>query len=231
MFMPFYDAKPANAELPYTTDLEMYFRADQGITESGGLVSQWDDLSGNSRNLTESTNKPTYSASGGPNSTPTLVFDGTNDQLTATGFTSFGSSQKHVYMIIKQVTWNSGDFIYRFDPTNESVRQDGTTPDLKQDDGATAGNTVSPTLGTYYLLQSFHNGTSTSFQQLNNGSAVTGTDPGNIGGSTDFYLAADDAGGRQTNIEVCELAIYSTQVTGSNATEVLSYFQTRYGLW
>lgn len=49
------------------TDLSgcaMWFDAGQGITQSGGLVSQWSDLSGNARHLTQSSDplKPTYNA-------------------------------------------------------------------------------------------------------------------------------------------------------------------------
>lgn len=42
----------------------MWFDASQGITQSGGLVSQWDDSSGNGRHITQASDplKPTYNA-------------------------------------------------------------------------------------------------------------------------------------------------------------------------
>jgi len=55
--------------------------ADEGtITESGGLVSEWRDKSGNSRNAEELTNKPTLT-SGGLNSKNVITFDGINDKM------------------------------------------------------------------------------------------------------------------------------------------------------
>lgn len=50
------------------------------ITTVSGAVSQWNDKSGNGRNATESTNRPTLTANAlsGKNA---VTFDGTNDQL------------------------------------------------------------------------------------------------------------------------------------------------------
>lgn len=55
------------------------------ITLNGSSVSQWNDKSGNGRNVTQGTaaNQPTYQAAG-LNSKPTLSFDGTNDFLLGT---------------------------------------------------------------------------------------------------------------------------------------------------
>lgn len=51
-------------------------------TQSGGLVSQWDDLLVAANNLTATTTaRPTYTASG-LNSTPELLFDGSANVLT-----------------------------------------------------------------------------------------------------------------------------------------------------
>jgi hypothetical protein len=216
---------------PTIASLEMRVRADD-VVLSGSRITQMNDLSGNDYHLVEvSSSGPTLSATGGPNSTPVAQFDGTADYLRRTGMTSWGASAKHHFIILSQDTWVDGDFLYRHIGVNESVRQLGTTPEIKQDDGATETNTVSPTLGTFYLLQAFHDGTSTSFQQLNNGSPVTGGDPGSIGGTTEFYLASSNTPDRFTDINVAELAIFSAQVTGSDLTDLMAYFSNRYGLF
>lgn len=53
------------------------------VHESGGAVSQLDDLSGNGYHVTQSSagNKPTYSATGFPGSEPGITCDGTDDWL------------------------------------------------------------------------------------------------------------------------------------------------------
>lgn len=57
-------------------DLGLWLRADQGLTLVDGKVSQWDDLSGNSRHLAQSTDgrRPTYEATG-LNGNPTVYFN------------------------------------------------------------------------------------------------------------------------------------------------------------
>jgi len=62
-----------------------WYAADVGVTTNNNKVTQWNDLSGNGHHVTQAdTSKaPTYSATGGPNSRPTLTFDGTNDFLAS----------------------------------------------------------------------------------------------------------------------------------------------------
>jgi len=63
-------------------DCALWLDAGQGITQAGGYVSQWDDMSGNSRHASQATgaSQPAY-VSDGLNGTPVLRFDGTNDYL------------------------------------------------------------------------------------------------------------------------------------------------------
>ena len=63
--------------------LKGWYSADEGVTESGGVVSQWDDLSGNSHHLTQATGgaQPTYSVSSF-NARHGITFDGSNDVVS-----------------------------------------------------------------------------------------------------------------------------------------------------
>lgn len=65
--------------------LYTWYRSDQGITIATG-VSQWNDLSGNAKHLTQATgaNQPAYNATDSNfNNHPSLTFDGSNDYLSA----------------------------------------------------------------------------------------------------------------------------------------------------
>jgi len=68
-----------------TTGLQVWYKADVGVTTVGSAVSQWDDQSGNGRHATQGTsgNRPTLT-SGALNGKPVVTFDGTNDFLTFT---------------------------------------------------------------------------------------------------------------------------------------------------
>lgn len=66
------------------TNLALWLDAEDAasITLNGSTVSQWNDKSGNGRNVSQATaaNQPNYTASG-LNGKPVITFDGTNDAL------------------------------------------------------------------------------------------------------------------------------------------------------
>lgn len=69
--------KRANAWNPMgISDLGLWLEADQGVTLVGSKVSQWDDLSGNNREFTQSDDalRPTHESEG-LNGLPCLYFD------------------------------------------------------------------------------------------------------------------------------------------------------------
>jgi hypothetical protein len=79
------------------------------ITTSGSSVSQWNDKSGNARNVTQATaaSQPTLLTSA-QNGLNTIQFDGSNDWLAraATGFPTTGS--RHMFAAVKYTGSASG---------------------------------------------------------------------------------------------------------------------------
>ena len=64
------------------TGLELWFKADAGVTEVNGVVSKWEDASGHARHaLQTATNLRPKLAATGFNGKPAIVFDGTDDYL------------------------------------------------------------------------------------------------------------------------------------------------------
>jgi glucose/arabinose dehydrogenase len=65
-----------------TNGLALWLRADRGVVQSGGLVTQWSDQSSNNRQATQSTgvSQPTL-VNGVVNGLPVVRFDGVNDFL------------------------------------------------------------------------------------------------------------------------------------------------------
>lgn len=76
-----------------------------------GYVATWYDQSGNARDVVQATadNQPLYVASG-PNSKPTVRFDGTNDRLRIT-FSNVATPH-HIFFVLKQVSWTDGDIAF-----------------------------------------------------------------------------------------------------------------------
>jgi len=79
-----------------------WYAADVGVTTNNNKVTQWNDLSGNGHHVTQAdTSKaPTYSATGGPNSRPTMTFDGTNDFMASAAH-FWGSDDLTVIAVMK----------------------------------------------------------------------------------------------------------------------------------
>lgn len=151
------------------TNLWAYYEADNGVTQSGGAVSQWDDLSGNGRHLTQSTagNKPTFSSN-------TISFDGTSDYLSISASIA---QQSTIYLVLK-LNSTSGPQLLFGDALNGYGAWDNSLSQFQAGDNAgsglvNSGGTYSNTT-TYYLVRFRFNGAS-SLCQVNNTTAGTGT--------------------------------------------------------
>lgn len=70
---------------PPATGLQTWYKADQGVTSSGGFVSSWADASGHNNSATQSTsaNQPSLVASS-LNGLPVIHFNGSSTQLALT---------------------------------------------------------------------------------------------------------------------------------------------------
>lgn len=99
-------------------NLLAWYSAKQGITLNGSTVSQWNDLSGNGRHLTQAvaSSQPTYNATG-LNSKPTCYFDGSGDYMTYVGAALPTYQNFTVWMVLKQVNNSNYDVVW-FAPSN-----------------------------------------------------------------------------------------------------------------
>lgn len=70
----------------YPPNIDLWLRADKGVTSSGGDVSEWDDQSGNGNNFTDAggSSDPTL-VSNALNGLPALLFNGTNETYMYAG--------------------------------------------------------------------------------------------------------------------------------------------------
>ncbi|MBK7752253.1 MAG: hypothetical protein IPI41_06495 [Flavobacteriales bacterium] len=81
----------------------LWLRADAGVTQSSGAVSQWNDQSGNNNHAllpgTIPTATPTFVV-GSVNNYPSLDFDGTDDQLWVTDHATIDLTQWHFFIVV-----------------------------------------------------------------------------------------------------------------------------------
>ena len=211
---------------------QYWFRADLGITKDGSdFVSQWDDQTANGRDLSESTNKPLWVDSL-INSQPAVRFDGSNDTIGHDYAESYGATF-HVFQLFNSVSWTNNDYVANYEDggANGYVRQIGTSPQIKQGGTDANVNPVSLTIGSFGLVQSGFTGGTTIWQTLNDGSKVTGADPGGTPAFGEVRLGSNHAGGQNGNVEIAEIIGYSAEISGADLTNLLSYFSDRYAIW
>ncbi|RMH77222.1 MAG: DUF4347 domain-containing protein [Cyanobacteria bacterium J007] len=91
-----------------SSSLELWLKADAGVTETGGTVSSWQDQSGNGVGLTQGTTgrQPIYNL-GVQNNRGTISFDGNNDYLE-TAFSAALNPEEFTLFFIGQTTGGSG---------------------------------------------------------------------------------------------------------------------------
>ncbi|MBL0035938.1 MAG: T9SS type A sorting domain-containing protein [Flavobacteriales bacterium] len=85
------------------TNNVLWLRANSGVTQSSGAVSQWDDQSGNANHAylpgAIPTAKPAF-VSNSVNGYPSLDFDGTDDQLWVSDAASLDLTQWHFFIVV-----------------------------------------------------------------------------------------------------------------------------------
>lgn len=212
-------------------NLVCWYRADLGVTDAGGgAVSTWADQSGNGRDLTEATNRPTLVADAG-NGRPGIQFDGVNDKLATADFAI--SQPLHVFIVFKQITWTDLDFIYCFDNDTVAGPRSYQTTSSPQIGMRSSLNNVNLTgseipTGTIALLAHFYNGASSTAQVNNN--TVIGPANAETGSVDGLTLASYGGGANFANITICEFFAYSSEKTGDDLTAIKNYVYAQQGI-
>lgn len=209
---------------PPSTNLWAYYEADNGVTQSSGAVSQWNDLSGAGRHLVQATagNKPTFSSN-------TISFDGTSDFLSVAATIA---QQSTVYLVVK-LNSTSADQALFGDAQNGYGSWGGAVNQFQALDNfgggvVSSGGTYNNTT-TYYLVRFRFNGAS-SLCQVNNTTAGTGTlGTGTI--ATPFMIGAISFGGSPAAYGAFTVkAMYIYQGGAGDDTGLKTYTTTKWGL-
>lgn len=200
-----------------TSGLVAYYEGTSGAT-----TSQWNDLSGNSRHLTQATagNRGTFSS-------PAFTFTNAPQYMSFTGTT--GLSQPYtVYFVVSIANTSSLTYIY-FDGSvagstafNAFGCNSGNI--FLSNDGSTTLTTTAPANNTYALVRCYYNGASSEIQ-INNGSIITGTG-GTHAFSGKIYLGSDAAFGAGT-FSIKAMYFYTGKPTHSAVT---AYTTPKWGL-
>lgn len=198
----------------------------QGVNYQEGIVSRWNDFSGNNNHLIQATNskRPGYRTSQ-VNGKPAIVFDGVDDVLQA----SFTLNQPATYLfIVNQITWTINKALMDgYSGEQEVFQGSAATPQIALYAGTSAAVNTNLTVGTYALVIATFNGASSELQ-VNNTTATTG----NAGAQNPGGLTL---GGHYTGSSFCanagfgECLVYNKVLSATEISKLKKYFN-RWGL-
>jgi hypothetical protein len=205
-----------------------YVAADTNITETGGVISQWDDLSGNDNHLLQATgsSQPSWNSSG------YITFKGTDDNM-AMSDASFDNPVT-IYIVMRVVSrdWYHCYFDGYTDGTGRLTIYDGPVtidPDYYMAGTTTNGPYIADiATNTWYCFTIIFDETDASIR-LNNGTASTGTVlERDMNG---FTLGSTGNNTNYSNFDVREIVLMQEVNSGDTQTAIINYFNTKYEIW
>ena len=113
IYRPFVSSGPTP---PISANLARWYSANYGVTSSGGVVSQMDDLSGNGQHATQSTSGKRPSLVTNARKTNSMLsFDGVDDAVTFNGITLTGDFSIYWVGSIEETPGNSSSYFTQND--------------------------------------------------------------------------------------------------------------------
>lgn len=207
--------------------------ASGNVTESGGSVSQVNDLSGNARHFTQGTslNRPTFSTTSGPNSGAGITMDGSEDFLVSPSIDlpAPGTTNFYDVFVLKQVTWVANDRIVSHPSGTLQIRQAGTTPALTMNNTTGVNSNTAATLNNWFWLAAKFTGSTSDSLEVGT-TLVTGASAGtNDPASGSSSIGAVAGGSTAANFVWCERVSFAGTPTGTEITNLKKYVFGRYG--
>ena len=221
------------------SNLEFWFRGDLGTTVTSGRVTDWADQSGSGggRDLTTGGNTATHPIENTVDGFDTVQFDGSNDQIADTAFTTSISQGDFTLIIVAQdngdgstanQTWFRGRIPFTF--VHEWVTDGSGNLDMTAfvQSGATAAVTlpiVASGLG-WYMLEC--DNTTSLDAENSDGDTATDAAIGTVRDTFGWMTFGSGNGSNFSPIDVAEIIYYSDVKTGGDRTDLIDYLNDRY---
>jgi hypothetical protein len=238
-----------DADLVLWLDAELSAR-----TESGGVVDQWDDLSGNGYHATSTlTARPAYNATGIGGAYPALIFDGSNDKLLTPALAAMaGAMGASVYVVAIDsstaacylLEYGSGGGVTI--PGSFSILPNiGNAGSLSFYAYGSGGfnfwrsNADTETLTPHKVIACSVDFSAAGASEIapiqSNGTALAGSQTGANNSASGFVslqlaIGAQVTGGSPTNCRIGAVLVYKRAHSDAEKLEVTEYLAARWGL-
>ncbi|MCF6320008.1 MAG: LamG domain-containing protein, partial [Proteobacteria bacterium] len=229
-----------------SSDLQLWLKADAGVTESGGNVSLWEDQSANSMGGT-GINTPTITSNAN-NFNPTINFDRASSEYfdLPDGFADFTNGLS-VYVVANLTSAGGWERLFDFGngeaDNNILLSRQGTTDNLVF--GAYNGGTnnssivsnviTNNTIGIHSVIQAGGTAGTTNVPSFfKDGVSISNSDDAfianNITRTSNYIGRSNWAVDADYNGEISEIILYNADATATERQQIESYLALKYGI-
>jgi hypothetical protein len=201
---------------------------------SSSPVASWPDLGPGGFTLTAvGAAQPTWSATGGPNSEPSVLFDGANDVMSNALLDrpAPGTQVSFFWGVLRAVTWGPADSFWSAGVGASFLRvfQASGSPNTLQANQVFGNLHGGFTLGSYKRFEALFSNSTSDYVKAGAFAPSTGTNTGNDDPAAGFQIAAAPNIASFGNIEVCEFWIFSAEPSPAQKAALDAYVTARYG--
>jgi hypothetical protein len=195
------------------------------VKDSGGLVSQWNDLSGNSRHFsqTTATYKPIFTPNY-KNSLPAVIFDGSNDFLVAPSFTQ--AQPFTIFVVGRYISLESQRYMLGCNNADPLGLDSSASKWGMYFGTGVVGLAMNI---NYHIFTATINSTST-IQQID-ATISTALNPGTSSIVSNIYLGSGNNGGYTGNVAVSALLMYSGTLSTADKTTVQTMLNNKFAIY
>ncbi|MBK7268948.1 MAG: hypothetical protein IPI07_05370 [Flavobacteriales bacterium] len=220
----------------------LWLRADAGVTQSSGAVSQWNDQSGNNNHAllpgTIPTATPTFVV-GSVNNYPSLDFDGTDDQLWVTDHATIDLTQWHFFIVVTaDVQKNHNAWMVKGDDSDENYEMlsysDGNihTPTKYSDNTRTFPSSVGGQVvtGTFDIFEYSYSAAVGRDVYKNAGNIITDNENKTPKvNNLPLYIANESStSGRNVDGDIAEVVAFNAPLNSAQRLIVNNYLGAKY---
>lgn len=211
-----------------------WWRADTGLSQSGGLASAWTGMiTGSAFSNAGGATQPAYTASDATlNNQPTLTGDGVGTYFQTTTFLPDrpGTRPNLVVLVLKQNGWTGTRRIYGTTAASGYVLyQNGLTPNIAQFNGSNANDNTGATIGSWFRVAAYYSNTTADYLLVGGGAPVTGASAGNSAPTTGFTIFASNALTLFSSVSIAEIMFLNRDWTAAEKIRHDAYITARYG--
>jgi hypothetical protein len=204
--------------------LQLWLKADAGVTTVGGSVTLWADQSPNGNDVAEVISSPTFE-SNVINGLPSILFDGArldgNDIITA----------KTIYAVVKGLAYEPSQYAVIVECTGGGLYSAISGTDWGSYFGTEISSNDTLSENTPAIIASLSDAGSTYSFRKNGSEIIAGSNGEGFYSRSALYIGNDGVEGQPADVYVSEIIIYDNLISEENIQKIEEYLNTKYAIY